>query len=102
MPITVREHARRPVPGYQRRESETSQTELRCARSVKEGGGGKIINRSLSLSSAPVRFSHHFLLHDCTAILELGPDYAIGRGKGQPKTNNPRSIYQNSNLAPRF
>ena len=43
---------------------------------------GKIINRSLSLSSAPVRFSHHFLLHDCTAILELGPDYVIGRGKG--------------------
>ena len=46
---------------------------------------GKIINRSLSLSSAPVRFSHHFLLHDCTAILELGPDYAIGRGKANPK-----------------
>ena len=100
MPIAVREHARRPVPGYQRRESETSQTELRCARSGKEGGGGKLLTAP-SLSSAPVRFSHHFLLHDCTAILELGPDYAIGRGKGQPKTQNS-ILYQNSNLAPRF
>ena len=27
---------------------------------------------------APVRFTHHFLLHSCTTILEPGTGYLLG------------------------
>ena len=85
MPITVREHARRPVPGYQRRESETSQTELRCPRSGKEGGGGKLLTAP---SLSPQRLCVFLITFCCTTALlswSLDQTTQLAVGRANPK-----------------
>ena len=53
--------------------NKTSKVKKRRAQSGKDVGcGGKKWER---VSSIPTRFSHHFLLNDCTTMLEPGKGY---------------------------